>query len=60
MLSSGSPAAPSETVPWMKGKHAPGVRASIAAHDPAVPTAAAAPSATPRATIDPDVEDDRT
>jgi type IV secretory pathway TraG/TraD family ATPase VirD4 len=34
MLSSGSPAALIETVPWMKGKHAAAVRASIAAHDP--------------------------
>lgn len=35
MLSSGTPAALIETVPWMKGKHAAAVRASIAAHDPA-------------------------
>jgi type IV secretory pathway TraG/TraD family ATPase VirD4 len=34
MLSSGTPAALIETVPWMKGKHAADVRASIAAHDP--------------------------
>lgn len=59
MLSSGSPAALIETVPWMKGKHAQAVRESIAAHDPAVPVTVAAPSAAPVATIDPDLEGDR-
>jgi TraM recognition site of TraD and TraG len=59
MLSSGSPAALIETVPWMKGKHATAVRASIAAHDPAAPATVTAPSAAPVATIDPDLEDDR-
>lgn len=59
MLSSGSPAALIETVPWMKGKHAQEVRASIAAHDPAVPTPVTVPSAAPVATIAPDLEDDR-
>jgi len=54
MLSSGSPAALIETVPWMKGKHAHAVRASIAAHDPAMPVAMTAPAAAPVATIDPD------
>lgn len=53
MLSSGTPAALIETVPWMKGKHAAAVRASIAAHDPSgtVLTAAARPAALPVATI---------
>jgi type IV secretory pathway TraG/TraD family ATPase VirD4 len=53
MLSSGTPAALIETVPWMAGKHAPAVRASIAAHDPSgsVLTAAAPSTAVPVATI---------
>lgn len=34
MLSSGAPAALIETVPWMDGKHAQAVQASIAAHGP--------------------------
>ncbi|MCU1517642.1 MAG: conjugative transfer complex protein [Pseudarthrobacter sp.] len=34
MFASGAPAALLETVPWMQGKHAAAVRASIAAHDP--------------------------
>lgn len=59
MLSSGSPAALIETVPWMKGKHAQAVRESIAAHDPAMPVTVTAPSAAPVATIDPDLEGDR-
>ena len=54
MLSSGSPAALIETVPWMKGKHAQAVHASIAAHDPAMPAADTAPAAAPVAMIDPD------
>lgn len=56
MLSSGTPAALIETVPWMKGKHAAAVRASIAAHDPsgAVLTAAAPSTAVPVATIPPE------
>jgi hypothetical protein len=53
MLSSGTPAALIETVPWMKGKHAAAVRASIAAHDPSgtVLTAAAPSTAVPVAPI---------
>jgi len=53
MLSSGTPAALIETVPWMKGKHAAAVRASIAAHDPSgtAVAAAAPPIAVPVATI---------
>jgi len=35
MFASGAPAALLETVPWMGGPLADGVRASIAAHDPA-------------------------
>ncbi len=35
MLASGTRAALLETVPWMAGRHAAAVRASIAAHDPA-------------------------
>ena len=56
MLSSGTPAALIETVPWMKGKHAAAVRASIAAHDPSgtVLTAAAPSAAVPVATIAPE------
>ena len=56
MLSSGTPAALIETVPWMKGKHAAAVRASIAAHDPSgTVLAAPAPStALPVATIPPE------
>ncbi|MCY7298342.1 MAG: TraG/TraD/VirD4 family protein [Ilumatobacteraceae bacterium] len=34
ILSCRAPAVRTETVPWMKGKHAAAVRASIAAHDP--------------------------
>ena len=53
MLSSGTPAALIETVPWMNGKHAAAVRASIAAHDPSgtVLTTATAPPAVPVAPI---------
>jgi type IV secretory pathway TraG/TraD family ATPase VirD4 len=53
MLSSGTPAALIETVPWMKGKHAAAVRASIAAHDPSgtVLTAPAPSTAVPVAPI---------
>jgi len=53
MLSSGTPAALIETVPWMKGKHAAAVRASIAAHDPSgtAVAAAALPIAVPVAAI---------
>ena len=53
MLSSGTPAALIETVPWMKGKHAAAVRASIAAHDPSgtVLTAAAPSTVVPVASI---------
>lgn len=56
MLSSGTPAALIETVPWMTGKHAAAVRASIAAHDPSgTVVAASAPStAVPMATIPPE------
>ena len=56
MLSSGTPAALIETVPWMKGKHAAAVRASIAAHDPSgTVVAVSAPStAVPVATIPPE------
>ena len=53
MLSSGTPAALIETVPWMKGKHAAAVRASIAAHDPSgtAVTASTPQIAVPVATI---------
>jgi hypothetical protein len=53
MLSSGTPAALIETVPWMTGRHAGAVRASIAAHDPSgtVLTAVAPSPAVPVATI---------
>ena len=53
MLSSGTPAALIETVPWMTGKHAAAVRASIAAHDPsgAVVAATVPPIAVPVPTI---------
>ena len=56
MLSSGTPAALIETVPWMKGKHAAAVRASIAAHDPSgtVLTAGAPATALPVATFPPE------
>ena len=56
MLSSGTPAALIETVPWMKGKHAAAVRASITAHDPSgtAVAATALPIATPVATISPE------
>tara|TARA_R110000868_G_C10971406_1_gene770030 strand:- start:485 stop:673 length:189 start_codon:yes stop_codon:yes gene_type:complete len=43
MLSSGTPAALIRTVPWMSGRHAAAVRASIAAHDPAGAAALPAP-----------------
>jgi len=61
MLSSGTPAALIETVPWMKGKHAAAVRASIAAHDPsgAVLTAGAPSTAVPVATIPPESDQER-
>lgn len=61
MLSSGTPAALIETVPWMAGKHAPAVRASIAAHDPsgAVLTAAVPSTAVPVATIPPESDQER-
>lgn len=60
MLSSGTPAALIETVPWMKGKHAAAVRASIAAHDPSgAAVAASAPLTTiPVATIPPESDQD--
>ena len=60
MLSSGTPAALIETVPWMKGKHAAAVRASIAAHDPSgtAVTATAPPIAVPVATIPPESDQD--
>ena len=53
MLSSGTPAALIETIPWMKGKHAAAVRASIAAHDPSgtVLTTAAPSTVVPIAPI---------
>ena len=59
MLSSGTPAALIETVPWMKGRHAAAIQASIVAHDPAGTIAIAAPSALPVATIEPDIDEDR-
>lgn len=61
MLSSGTPAALIETVPWMTGKHAPVVRASIAAHDPsgAVFTTAAPSAAVPVVTIPPESDQER-
>ena len=37
MLSSGTPAALIETMPWMNGKHAAAVRGSIWAHNPSAP-----------------------
>lgn len=46
MLSSGTPAALIETVPWMTGTHARTVRASITAHDP---SGSATTASTPRA-----------
>lgn len=60
MLSSGTPAALIETVPWMKGKHAAAVRASIAAHDPsgAAVAATALPIAVPVAAIPPESDQD--
>lgn len=56
MLSSGTPAALIETVPWMKGKHAAAVRASIAAHDPSgtAATVTAPKIPVPVATIPPE------
>ena len=56
MLSSGTPVALIETVPWMKGKHEAAVRASIAAHDPsgAVLTTVAPSAVVPVATILPE------
>lgn len=60
MLSSGTPAALIETVPWMKGKHAAAVRASIAAHDPsgAAVAASAPPITISVATIPPESDQD--
>lgn len=45
VFASGAPATLVETVPWMKGPYADAVKASIAAHNPAVRTTAA-PTAT--------------
>ena len=60
MLSSGTPAALIETVPWMKGKHAAAVRASIAAHDPSGTAEATSTQqiAIPVATIPPESDQD--
>lgn len=52
MLSSGMPAALIETVPWMTGKHAPAVRASLAAHDPSRPVVATVQHAEPMVPLD--------
>jgi hypothetical protein len=59
MLSSGTPAALIETVPWMTGRHASAVSASIAAHDPSGPAPVTVPpvAAAPVATIEPDAGD---
>lgn len=51
MLASGTRAALIETVPWMQGRHAARVRASIAAHDPALP-APAPIAATPASVVE--------
>ena len=60
MLSSGTPAALIETVPWMKGKHAAAVRASIAAHDPSgtAGTTSTQQIAVPVETIPPESDQD--
>ncbi|MCA0180387.1 MAG: TraM recognition domain-containing protein [Actinobacteria bacterium] len=60
MLSSGTPAALIETVPWMKGKHAAAVRASIAAHDPSgtAGTTSTQQIAVPVTTIPPESDQD--
>lgn len=41
MFASCAPAALLETVPWMQGKHAEAVKASITAHDPSTRPASA-------------------
>lgn len=47
VFASGAPATLVSTVPWMQGKQADAVRASIAAHDPAAATPGLPPSTTP-------------
>ena len=52
MLSSGMPVALIQTVPWMIGRHAPAVRASLAAHDPSRPVVATVQHAEPMVPLD--------
>jgi type IV secretory pathway TraG/TraD family ATPase VirD4 len=47
VFASGAPATLVATVPWMEGKQAEAVRASIAAHDPAAPLAQTPPAGAP-------------